>query len=336
MTSKSFDLGRGDGYHFFRSQLSRPILPPHGISISGQTAILTGSNTGLGFACAKWLLELNVGRLIMAVRTPSKGEAAAAELRKRHKGAQIDVWQLDMLSYKSVQDFAAKCRTLDRLDIAILNAGVIEQSFQLGPQGHEKMFQVNYLSTVLLAFLLLPTLKEKSPRGHPGRLTIVGSCTAYFTKLPYRGSNPFLSTFDDQSKFNTSEQYPASKILAHFWILKLAERVKKEYVIVNLVDPGLVRGTEINRGVNPIIKMIFDTVMWGFGRTMRNGSSTYIDAAILRGDETHGSYLMDWKIQPYATPIYDSEGESLATRIWNETLAELAFANFEGILSTMA
>ncbi|KAJ4854587.1 uncharacterized protein T069G_11566 [Trichoderma breve] len=222
MTSKSFDLGRGDGYHFFRSLLSRPILPPHGISISGQTAILTGSNTGLGFACAKWLLELNVGRLIMAVRTPSKGEAAAAELRKRHKGAQIDVWQLD------------------RLDIAILNAGVIEQSFQLGPQGHEKMFQVNYLSTVL---------------------------------------------------------------------------VKKEYVIVNLVDPGLVRGTEINRGVNPIIKMIFDTVMWGFGRTMRNGSSTYIDAAILRGDETHGSYLMDWKIQPYATPIYDSEGESLATRI---------------------
>ncbi|UKZ57167.1 hypothetical protein TrVGV298_011019 [Trichoderma virens] len=142
MTSKSSDLGFGDGYHFFRSQLAKPVLPPNGISVTGQTAILTGSNTGLGFACAKWLLELN------------------AELHKKHEGAQIDIWQLGMLSYKSVQNFAAKCRTLEGLDMAILNAGVIEQSFQLSPQGHEKMFQVNYLSTVLLAFLLLPILKD--------------------------------------------------------------------------------------------------------------------------------------------------------------------------------
>ncbi|EHK21820.1 uncharacterized protein TRIVIDRAFT_191903 [Trichoderma virens Gv29-8] len=256
MTSKSSDLGFGDGYHFFRSQLAKPVLPPNGISVTGQTAILTGSNTGLGFACAKWLLELNAG------------EADATELHKKHEGAQIDIWQLGMLSYKSVQNFAAKCRTLEGLDMAILNAGVIEQSFQLSPQGHEKMFQVNYLSTVLI----------------------------YFTKFPNRGSDPFLSTFDDKANFNTSEQYPTSKILAHFWILKLAEKVKKEYVIVNLVDPGLVKGTEINRAVNHIIKMIFDIVMWGLGRTMRNGSSTYIDAAVLRDEETHGSYLMDWKI----------------------------------------
>jgi NAD(P)-dependent dehydrogenase (short-subunit alcohol dehydrogenase family) len=297
MVPKSLDLGPGDGYHFFRSQLTKPVLPPKGTSVAGQTAILTGSNTGLGFACANWLLELKIGRLIMAVRTQSKGEAAAQELRKKHKDATIEIWQLDMLSYKSVQDFAAKCQTLDRLDFAILNAGVIEQSFQLGPEDHEKMFQVNYLSTVLLAFLLLPTLKDKSPKGKPGRLTIVGSCTAYFTKIPNRDSKPFLVTFDDESRFNT-ENYPASKVLAHFWIMKLAERVKKEFVTVNLVDPGLVKGTDINRTVNPIIKMIFDTVMWGLGRTMRNGSSTYIDAAVVKGEETHGSYLMDWKIQP--------------------------------------
>ncbi|UKZ82902.1 hypothetical protein TrVFT333_010702 [Trichoderma virens FT-333] len=151
MTSKSSDLGFGDGYHFFRSQLAKPVLPPNGISVTGQTATLTGSNTGLGFACAKWLLELN---------NTTKGEADATELHKKHEGAQIDIWQLGMLSYKSVQNFAAKYRTLEGLDMAILNAGVIEQSFQLSPQGHEKMFQVNYLSTVLLAFLLLPILKD--------------------------------------------------------------------------------------------------------------------------------------------------------------------------------
>jgi hypothetical protein len=37
----------------------------------------------------------------------------------------------------------------------------------------------------------------------------------------------------------------------------------------------------------------------------------------------------------YATPVYNNEGQSLATRIWNETLEELSFANIEVILNTM-
>lgn len=283
---------------FFASQFTRTHLPPRDISLPGQTVLLTGGNVGLGYACAEWLLDLNVGRLILAVRTKSRGEAAAESLLKKYPGAKIEVWLVDMMSYKSIQDFAQKCQTLDRLDIAILNAGISADRFETGPEGHEKMTQVNYYSTALLSFLLLPILKSKSPAGKPGRLTIVSSGTAHMAKLPNKQARPFLPTFDDESLFDISEQYSASKALGHFWILKLFEKVKKEDVVVNLVDPGLCKGTSLHRNLSTAHGILFWVMKSLLGRTMRAGSSTYIDAAVVQGPESHGSYIMDWKIYP--------------------------------------
>lgn len=284
---------------FFRSQFTKPVLPPAGTFLAGQTAILTGGNIGLGYGCAEWFLELKLSRLILAVRTPSKGEAAAKELKKKYSGTKIEVWEMDMLSYKSIQDFVKRCETLDRLDIAILNAGKTDDKFgELTPEGHESIFQTNYLSTVFLAHLLLPVLKSKSPAGKPGRLTIVNSGTAYMAKLPHRNTTPYLPTFDDKSKFDPLETYTASKALCHFWLLKLTERVRKEDVIVNLVDPGLVKGTGLHRSMGTILETIFSIVKSLTGRTLRNGSSTFIDAAVVKGEESHGCYIGDWKIEP--------------------------------------
>lgn len=295
MVPKSLELPERK-FGYLASQLAKAKYPPKTTSLAGQTIIITGANTGIGFTCANSLLELALTHLIIAVRTPSKGEAAAEKLKERHPNAKIDVWQLDMLSYKSVQAFATKCQTLDRIDAAILNAGTVEQQFKMGPEGHEIMYQVNYLSTSLLAHLLLPTLKHKAPDGKPGRLTIVNSGTALIAKLPYIGEKPFLATFDDKDKFSSTEAYPASKALGHFWILKLAEHVRADDVVVNLVDPGLVKGTDLHRNTNCIVKGLFAVGKALTGRTMEAGASTLIDAAVIRGKDTHGSYLMDWDI----------------------------------------
>jgi NAD(P)-dependent dehydrogenase (short-subunit alcohol dehydrogenase family) len=84
-----------------------------------------------------------------------------------------------MESYDSIQAFARRADAeLSSLDIAILNAGMQAADFNIIPStGHEKLIQVNYLSTMLLGILLLPLLKANSPLG-PGRLTIINSGTA--------------------------------------------------------------------------------------------------------------------------------------------------------------
>ncbi|KAJ4311629.1 hypothetical protein N0V84_010343 [Fusarium piperis] len=106
------------------------------------------------------------------------------------------------LTHESIQAFAKKCETLDRIDFAILNAGTQNTAFTRSPEGHESTFQDNYLSTVLLATLLLPTLKKKATAGNPGRLTIVNSGTSLMVKVPNPKDEPALACYDDESKFS--------------------------------------------------------------------------------------------------------------------------------------
>ena len=76
--------------------------PPSPVSLAHRTALITGSNQGIGLACARLFSKLALSRLIMAVRSVDKGEAAAAPLRKAYPNTKIEVWALDMLSYDSV------------------------------------------------------------------------------------------------------------------------------------------------------------------------------------------------------------------------------------------
>jgi hypothetical protein len=69
---------------FFNNQfLARTQWPPLNTNLSGQTALVTGSNTGLGYEAAMQLLDLKLSNLIFAVRSVDKGEAAAATMREQ-------------------------------------------------------------------------------------------------------------------------------------------------------------------------------------------------------------------------------------------------------------
>ncbi|RGP60019.1 retinol dehydrogenase 11 [Fusarium sporotrichioides] len=299
MAPKSLDL-EADDFRFLRSQFTKPVPLPENLSLSESTIIITGANTGIGYATAEKVLSLNLKRLIIAVRSLSKGESAAAKLRTRYPKAEILVWQLDMLSYKSVQDFADKCKTLDRIDVAILNAGCQFNRFELGPEGHESSFQVNYLSTVLLATLLLPTLKQRAPAGQPGRLTIVNSGTSMMADFPMINDDNVLAYFDDKTKFsdgiNSMPSYAKQKGLAHFWVYKLAERLSADDVIVNLVDPGLVRSTDLQQQGNFVVRQVLAVMKWFIARSLEQGASTLVQAGVVMGNESHCSYVMDWRI----------------------------------------
>jgi short-subunit dehydrogenase involved in D-alanine esterification of teichoic acids len=51
-----------------------------------------------------------------------------------------------MLSYDSITAFAERAKTLEHLNIAILNAGIMKQTHAINPStGHEESIQVNFL-----------------------------------------------------------------------------------------------------------------------------------------------------------------------------------------------
>ncbi|KAI0478163.1 hypothetical protein F4859DRAFT_478779 [Xylaria cf. heliscus] len=323
---------------FFNNQFTaRPQWPSRGTNLSGRTAIVTGSNVGLGYEASMQLLGLNLSHLIVAVRSLDKGETAASTMRKQYPKATIEVWQLDMTSYESVQAFAKKAETLARIDIVILNAGLAHFEYhKVERTGHEETLQVNYLSTVLLVLLLLPILKAKRLPGQPAHLTIASAALTLNCKFVHRNSNPLFPALDDPKKFQRGENYEVSKVLAQMFLWNLVDYVSADDIIINLADPAFVRGTAFARDIDSVLlKVVF--LVFGFtaGRTPKVGASCYIDAVVNKGKESHGCFLMSWNIHPFPTLLYTPEGKRITQRVWDETLAEFEFVNARGVVEAM-
>jgi NAD(P)-dependent dehydrogenase (short-subunit alcohol dehydrogenase family) len=296
MTSQSLKMGpspKPPSYTLF-PKVKRE---SQGIDLSGQVAIVTGANSGLGFHCARHLLSLQLSHLILAVRSLKKGEEAAAKLQKEFPTARLDVWELEMASYESIQSFARRVDSdLSRLDITILNSGLAHGEPTICKStGHDDVIQVNYLSTFLLAILILQALKRKSPKtpSSPSRLTIVSSGTALLAKFPNRDKRPLLGSFDDL------KIQPYSKLLGHLFLVRLLKYLDPEETIVNLVEPGLCKGTGLFRESNIIQAGVFWVLKALAAKSAEDGAWQYVDAAVIKGKESHGCYCMDGEIHPY-------------------------------------
>ncbi|WAJ44206.1 oxidoreductase [Mycobacterium sp. Aquia_216] len=135
-------------------------------SFAGRTVIITGANSGLGAITARELARVGAN-VILAVRTPSKGEAAAAKM-----SGDVEVRQLDLQDLSSVHQFA------DRIvgaDLLINNAGIMAAPFALTADGFESQIGTNHFGHFALTNLLLPKLTDRvvtlSSFAHwPGRI----------------------------------------------------------------------------------------------------------------------------------------------------------------------
>lgn len=321
----------------YKQLLVHPKPLPSKVSLSGQTAVITGSNSGIGFEACRQLLQFGLSRLIMAVRSQASGDTAAKTLRMEFPDVDIEVWLLDMAEYDSIDAFIRQCRTLDRIDYIILNAAMQSSTFRRhNKTGHELVFQVNYISTVLLCMLLVSMLKDKVHAGtitKPPVLTIVGSDTMYLSK--FSASGPVFPRMDNPTDYNRMQQYMDSKLLLMVFIRRLAQLINPDDVIINVCNPGLVAGTGLGRNgsSNPSFaeKYAVPLFVRAMGRKVQSGASVYIHALLGEGKRGHGSFISDWTIKPYARLLYAKEGQDLSERLWHETMEELKFVSEHAI-----
>lgn len=291
------------GSMFWQNQFKTTIPLPHwDNSLHGRTAIITGPNSGLGFESAKQMLQAGLSKLVMGVRSVAKGEAAATQLRTVNSRAEILVWILDMEDYDSVQGVAGRCSSdLQRIDFVILNAGLGAKDFKLSKTGHEMSIQVNFLSTVLLCILLLPISQARRPIDRIPHMTLVSSATTRNVKFVNRDQRPLLPSFDDTkaTPWNTPDRYAVSKLLVQLVVERIAEQyVDAKDIVINLVEPGWIRGTGLNRDLNPPLRQILGGILRVVGRPVDQGAATYLDAVASQDERSHGSYIMNCRPAP--------------------------------------
>ncbi|RCI08091.1 hypothetical protein L249_6273 [Ophiocordyceps polyrhachis-furcata BCC 54312] len=303
-------------------QLMQSMTYPTG-SYSGKTIIITGSNTGLGKEAARHYARLGAGRLILAVRSLDKGAAAKADIEAGVANAAIEVWHLDMASYASVRRFAARVESeLERLDIFLANAGLARTRLVMA-EGNEEMVTVNFISTFLLAALVMPKLKETAGCfGTRPTLTIVASATHGHTQLPQKSAAEaqLLETINQgpSSTSSWAEHYAVSKLLQVMGVRALAERHPSSAVTVNCVNPGLCH-SELARDVQG---WRFHLFKMAFARSTEAGSRTLVHAAA-QGPESHGRYLSECALVEPSAFVRSLEGKRTQDRVWDELVDRL-------------
>ncbi|KAE9401535.1 NAD(P)-binding protein [Gymnopus androsaceus JB14] len=305
---------------------------PVGLSYRGKTALVTGANTGLGYAVAALLLRHDISCLILGVRTIEKGESTKARLLQepatKAQGETPDIlfYTMDMLSGESVVEFSEQILTqVPKLDIVILNggrkAGMMTWNYAKSSfTENESTYQVNHLSTAMLAVYLLPLLKKSSAPGQPTHLTIIGSALQLFSpfiKKPIPDDRSVVEYMNDPETFSTLNRYSDTKLLIGTFTRELATRINPAQVIVHDVDPGIL-DTDLGRNVPGPLKPVAKVFGWMVAKPPHVGAAVVLHA-VERGNESHGKFVDIEKVKS-ATFKNEEMGRRMTEKNWKETI----------------
>lgn len=197
---------------------------------SGKTCLVTGANSGLGFASAQ-LLAARGARVIMACRNVARGQRAVEVLLAQQRSAQVELLLLDLASLASIREAAGRFLAgHDRLDILIDNAGLMAIPSMRTADGFEMQMGTNHLGHFALTGLLLPAL-----------LAARGSRVVTVTSLMHRGGRiDFDDPFFEKRAYAKWAAYSASKLanlLFTFELGRWLERARADTIAV-AAHPG--------------------------------------------------------------------------------------------------
>ena len=144
---------------------SPPFSPTDIPDLTGKTAIVTGANTGIGYSTARELARKGA-KVVIGCRSDERGRDAVARIKQELSGAvHIEYINLDLSSFKSVKTFVSSFRSkFYSMDILILNAAVIMNSYDETENGFEAQIGTNHLGHFLLVKLLLPMIRYSKTR----------------------------------------------------------------------------------------------------------------------------------------------------------------------------
>jgi retinol dehydrogenase 12 len=299
---------------FLKAQFTKiPHITP--IKLLNSVVLITGANAGLGFETAREVLKFEPRRLILAVRSIERGKAAKITLESsKAPNTQIEIQELDQGSFDSVQAFAKRLEG-QRIDIAILNAGVFSPKWTSTSDGYESDLQVNTLSPALLSLLLLPNLRLAASSSQPSavkpHLTIVSSGLHKMAKFKEseQPEGQILNTLNEKTKYNQQDRYPVSKTVGLLWTKELAKRIPCSDIVINAPTPGFCK-TGLMGNTAGGMKYVLTLFAALFGRSAEDGARCIIDAALIKGPETHGRYLSETIVQDESPLIRSSTGGS--------------------------
>ena len=208
--------------------------------IDGRVCLVTGANRGLGKAVAVDLARRG-GRVLMACRSghPEAGE----EVRRRSGSEAVEMLKVDLADLASVHALCDRLgRDRTRVDILVLNAGLMPAKARRSAQGYDVMFAVHFLANRVLIdrFLAGGVIRPCDRTGETPRIVFVASET-------HRSSEPIdfddFGGFTDYGLRDGLKHYASSKLHVCTYAQELSRRLNpggEVRVAVHSLCPGAV------------------------------------------------------------------------------------------------
>lgn len=274
--------------------------------MDGKVVVITGGNTGIGKEAAVGLASAGAQTVITS-RNEERGRAARKEIVDRSGNPDVEVMSLDLASFRSIRSFATDVLDrVDRLDVLLNNAGLIQLRRSETEDGFETTFGVNHLGHFQLTDLLLDRLRASAP----ARVVVVASHA-------HKGARRGLAFDDLQSErsYRWMDVYGKSKLANVYFTRELARRLDGTGITVNSLHPGFVR-SDFGRGgdLGGLYGFGIRYVAGPFAISPRKGARTPIYLASSPEVEgVTGGYF--YRCKP-STPSRIAQDDDAARRLW--------------------
>ncbi|GAA3576784.1 SDR family NAD(P)-dependent oxidoreductase [Kribbella ginsengisoli] len=245
-----------------------------GVDLSGQRALITGANSGIGVETARALAAAGA-EVVLAVRNVVAGKEIAAAI-----GGAARVAELDLASLSSVRSFVDGWD--GPLHILVNNAGIMGvPELTRTPEGRELQFAVNFLGHFALTVGLHDALAGA------GNARIVSlSSNAHLMAPP---------VFDDLDwvyrPYHPIAAYGESKTATVLLAVEATRRWAADGIVANAVNPGAI-ATNLQKHTGGLQTPVERR------KTVEQGAATSVLAATLT---TGGRYYEDCAEAPVLT-----------------------------------
>lgn len=188
-------------------------IPPLG----GRVFLVTGANSGVGFATAKALAQKGA-HVLMACRNMRAAKRPHRIVQALAPDARTEVIPLDLADLASVHACAASVLTAHgALHGLVNNAGIMAPPYGQTRDGFETQFGVNHLGHFALTGLLLPALL----RADGARVVTISSLAHRLGRIDFEDPNW------ERRPYDRLRAYAQSKLANLLFALELERRFRK-------------------------------------------------------------------------------------------------------------
>ncbi|KFH42527.1 putative oxidoreductase-like protein [Hapsidospora chrysogenum ATCC 11550] len=292
-------------------------------SFEGKVILVTGGNAGLGKQSVLDYARHNPRQIWLAARSLNKAQTAIDKIttaipQHNNTSTIIKPLELDLASFVSIRKAAETfLAESDRLDILMLNAGIMGTEPGLTEDGYEIQFGTNHMGHALLTKLLLPAL-TRTAAAPDSDVRVVCMSSYGHTQVPdggFRFDTP-RTLAEDLGPYGRYYQSKLANVL-------FARHLAKVYpqLTVASVHPGLVQTQLMDRASGtPTYVKVLTKIGYRLLKTPEDGAKNQLWASVSR-DVKSGEYYEPVGVGGKASA--NGTNDELARQLWEWTEMEL-------------